>query len=239
MRLSQIAKKATAGVLACLLAVTMTGLLSACGSGDPLATTQEAQQEQQAQEGQQPQANADKDSASAKDNAKKSDAAQGKAAKANDGSKAAQSSKGKDAPKASSSSSKQSSSSKDKAQSSSGKTEKPATKPKNDTITVKVTIDSSRAHSHNSKWPSSMGSKTVTLKKGATVRDALGTMGVSVRGASYVTSINGLAEFSCGSTSGWKYSVDGTFPGKACNTYKLNGGEVVRWVYVLDVSDYE
>ncbi len=230
MRLSQIAKKATAGVLACLLAVTMTGLLSACGSGDPLATTQEAQQEQQAQEGQQPQANADKDSASAKDNAKKSDAAQGKAAKANDGSKAAQSSKGKDAPKASSSSSKQSSS---------GKTEKPATKPKNDTITVKVTIDSSRAHSHNSKWPSSMGSKTVTLKKGATVRDALGKMGVSVRGTSYVTSINGLAEFSCGSTSGWKYSVDGTFPGKACNTYKLNGGEVVRWVYVLDVSDYE
>lgn len=218
MRLSQIAKKVTAGVLACLLAVTMTGLLSACGSGDPLATTQEAQQDTQQQEAQQPETADEGQADSKKDTA--SEKKEDKEQKAQESSKAEKSG----------SSSKSSSNSKKSSSTS---------KPKNDTITVKVTIDSSRAHSHNSKWPSSMGSKTVTLKKGATVRDALGKMGVSVRGTSYVTSINGLAEFSCGSTSGWKYSVDGTLPGKACNTYKLNGGEVVRWVYVLDVSDYE
>lgn len=217
MRLSQIAKKATAGALACLLAVTMTGLLSACGSGDPLATTQEAQQDTQ-QEAQQPETADEGQADSKKDTAseKKEDKEQ-KAQESSKAEKSGSSSKSSSSPKKSSSTS----------------------KPKSDTITVKVSIDSSRAHSHNSKWPSSMGSKTVTLKKGDTVRDALGKMGVSVRGTSYVTSINGLAEFACGSTSGWKYSVDGTFPGKACNAYELKGGEVIRWVYVLDVSDYE
>lgn len=235
MRLSQFAKKLTAGALACLLAVTMTGLLSACGSGDPLATTQEAQQEAAGQDAAsqdtQPKAEKKAESGSKKDAAsEKQESEQPKAEK----SAKAESSKSS---KASSGSSKSSSDSKGKTQSTPKK--ESSSKPKNDTITVKVSIDCSRAHSYNSKWPSSMGSKTVTLKKGATVRDALGKMGVSVRGTSYVTSINGLAEFSCGQTSGWKYSVDGTFPGKACNVYKLNGGEVVRWVYVLDVSDYE
>ena len=113
----------------------------------------------------------------------------------------------------------------------------PAPQPKPATITVSVTIDSSRAQRYDSSWPSSMGSRTVTLSEGATVYDALCAMGVSVGGSSYyVSSINGLAEKACGGTSGWTYSVDGTYPNKACGRYVLSGGETVRWVYSTDAD---
>lgn len=100
------------------------------------------------------------------------------------------------------------------------------------TISVSVNIDSSRAHAYNASWPTSLGSGTVTLQKGATVYDALCAMGVSVGGSSYyVSSIEGLAEKACGKTSGWTYSVDGVFPNYACGRYVLNGGEDIQWVY--------
>lgn len=50
----------------------------------------------------------------------------------------------------------------------------------------------------------------------------------------YVSSIDGVAEFDNGSQSGWLYSVSGTFPSVDCNSYKLSGGETVKWVYTLD-----
>lgn len=106
------------------------------------------------------------------------------------------------------------------------------------TITVSISIDSSRAHAYDSAWPSSMGSRTVTLSQGASVYDALCAMGVSIGGSSsYVSSINGLAEFSCGQGSGWMYSVNGVFPSKACGKYKLSGGESVRWVYTCNLGN--
>lgn len=106
------------------------------------------------------------------------------------------------------------------------------------TITVSVSIDSSRAHAYDSAWPSSMGSRTVALSQGASAYDALRAMGVSIGGSSsYVSSINGLAEFSCGQGSGWMYSVNGVFPSKACGKYKLSGGESVRWVYTCNLGN--
>ena len=113
----------------------------------------------------------------------------------------------------------------------------PAPDPKPSTITVSVSIDSSRAQRYDSSWPSSMGSRTVTLSEGATVYDALCAMGVSVGGSSYyVSSINGLAEKACGGTSGWTYSVNGVYPNKSCGRYVLSGGENVRWVYSTDAD---
>ena len=55
--------------------------------------------------------------------------------------------------------------------------------------------------------------------------------------STYVSSINGLAEFDCGSGSGWMYSVDGVYPNKACGKYTLSGGERIVWVYTCDLGN--
>ena len=104
------------------------------------------------------------------------------------------------------------------------------------TVTVSVYIDSSRAVSNG--YPSSLGGGTVTLNQGASVYDALCATGVSVGGSSgYVSSIGGLAEFSCGPGSGWLYFVNGSSPGYGCGSYILSGGESITWVYTLDMGN--
>ncbi len=111
-------------------------------------------------------------------------------------------------------------------------TPEPTPEPTPATITVYVSIDSSRANHYDSSWPTSMGSRSVTLSEGSSVYDALCAMGVSVGGSSrYVSSINGLSEKACGSLSGWTYNVDGVYANKTCGKYILYGGETVCWVY--------
>lgn len=112
----------------------------------------------------------------------------------------------------------------------------PAPAPQPSTITVSVYIDSSRAASNG--YPSSLGGGSVTLNQGASVYDALCALGVSVGGSSsYVSSIGGLAEFACGSGSGWLYFVNGSSPGYGCCSYILNGGESITWVYTCDLGN--
>jgi hypothetical protein len=55
----------------------------------------------------------------------------------------------------------------------------------------------------------------------------------------YISSIDGVAQFDCGSQSGWIYSVGGAFPQNDCNSYKLNGGESIKWVYTTDLGKSE
>lgn len=52
--------------------------------------------------------------------------------------------------------------------------------------------------------------------------------------SNYVSAIDGVAEFGNGSQSGWIYSVNGTFAQIGCNSYKLSGGENVKWIYTID-----
>ena len=104
-----------------------------------------------------------------------------------------------------------------------------------DCITVSIAFDGSRAGSQDS---ASAAARSVTVKKGASVYDALVASGVSIAGDStYVSSIGGLAEFQCGSGSGWMYSVDGVFPNVSCGKYTLNGGEEIVWAYTLDLGE--
>lgn len=106
------------------------------------------------------------------------------------------------------------------------------------TITVSVSIDSSKA----SGYPASMANTTVTIPAGSSVYAALVATGVAVGGSQwYVSSINGLAEKGTFGgifypSSGWKYSVNGYDPRISAGSYTLSGGESVRWRYVLDVS---
>ena len=53
-------------------------------------------------------------------------------------------------------------------------------------------------------------------------------------GNRYVKSINGLAEFDYGPTSGWNYWVDGEAPSVAADAYELSGGQTVKWLYTTE-----
>lgn len=55
-------------------------------------------------------------------------------------------------------------------------------------------------------------------------------------GSAYIQGINYLYEFSCGSTSGWVYMVNGEFPNYGCSKYELSDGDVVKWVYTCNLG---
>jgi hypothetical protein len=58
---------------------------------------------------------------------------------------------------------------------------------------------------------------------------------VAARGA-YVTSINGLAEFNHGATSGWVFRVNGIFPQTSASSVALRNGDRVEWLYTLNLG---
>lgn len=97
-------------------------------------------------------------------------------------------------------------------------------------IQVSFSVDSSAAEEYGY---SVYFSSQLSLEKGATVYDALAASGVDYSGSSYIASIGGLAEKACGGLSGWKYYVNGSESGKACNKYVLQDGDVIKWSYVL------
>lgn len=109
--------------------------------------------------------------------------------------------------------------------------ESPAPPAESSTMAVAVSVDSSSVGS-----PVSLVT-TVTLRKGASVYDALVATGLSVNARSsqfgtYVVGIGGLAEKAHGTTSGWTYYVNGVFVNKAASEMSLSDGDAVSWVYV-------
>lgn len=76
----------------------------------------------------------------------------------------------------------------------------------------------------------------IVLEEGATVYDLLQHSGLDVEAKStltgtYVSEIQFLKEKQCGPASGWLYSVNGSFPGKSCDKYKLKDGDMVAFRY--------
>ena len=53
----------------------------------------------------------------------------------------------------------------------------------------------------------------------------------------YIEGIGNLYEFDGGPQSGWMYCVNGEFPNYGCSTVKLKDGDVVEWVYTLDLGN--
>ncbi|MEE1130380.1 MAG: S-layer homology domain-containing protein, partial [Caryophanon sp.] len=83
----------------------------------------------------------------------------------------------------------------------------------------------------------------VTLPKEATVLDALQAVAaangvsVSIRSTTYglyVEGINGLMEMKYGKTSGWMYSVNGSFPERSADKEKVADGDIIAWSYTYD-----
>ncbi|MFC3803401.1 DUF4430 domain-containing protein [Cohnella sp. GCM10012308] len=85
----------------------------------------------------------------------------------------------------------------------------------------------------------------VELKSGDSVLDVLKRatrsrkMQMEYQGsgaAAYVEGIDNLYEFDKGAKSGWLFRVNGEFPGKSAGAYKLKSGDVVEWLYTLDMG---
>lgn len=85
----------------------------------------------------------------------------------------------------------------------------------------------------------------VELKSGDSVLDALKRatrsrkMQMEYQGsgaAAYVEGIDNLYEFDKGAKSGWLFRVNGEFPGKSAGAYKLEAGDIVEWLYTLDMG---
>lgn len=100
------------------------------------------------------------------------------------------------------------------------------------TVTIRVSVDSSRAGNPVS------ASGTHTFPVGATAFDALAALGLSYNASQtqfgvYVSAIGGLAEKEHGATSGWLYLVNGAQPAMSASSYQLSDGDVVEWVYTV------
>ena len=86
---------------------------------------------------------------------------------------------------------------------------------------------------------------SITVKKGATVYDALrqaceknGLMldCESTQYGIYIAGIQQLHEKDCGNSSGWTYEVNGQSAHVGCSSYKLSGNEQIRWRYTCSLG---
>lgn len=54
--------------------------------------------------------------------------------------------------------------------------------------------------------------------------------------SAYIRGIHNLYEFDAGELSGWMYKVNGWFPNYGCSRYQLADGDVIEWVYTMDLG---
>lgn len=84
-----------------------------------------------------------------------------------------------------------------------------------------------------------LDAKKVDIQEGTTVFEVLKNTGLEIDStgsgnSKYVKGINDLYEFDKGSTSGWKYRVNGTFPNRSAGAVTVKPGDKIEWVYVLN-----
>ena len=111
------------------------------------------------------------------------------------------------------------------------------------TGSVTVSLTASVTTTENKKVSFS-GSKKFNFSdyEGETAFDLLSELceekGWNLEGdGSYVTAINGLAEFDGGAQSGWMYSVNGKYPDVSAGDYVCEKGDKITWRYVTSWTD--
>lgn len=55
-------------------------------------------------------------------------------------------------------------------------------------------------------------------------------------GSAYIAGINGLYEFDYGDLSGWMYRVNGDFPEVGCQSYYVQDGDTIEWLYTTEIG---
>ena len=111
-------------------------------------------------------------------------------------------------------------------------------------INVKIKVMSHNAgecnnlytYKSNSSEYKAIVNKTVTMKKGDSVLDALKRVLnknniAFVESNGYVSSINGIKEFDHGNNSGWMFTVNGAHSTKGSSETKLSNGQEIVWFY--------
>lgn len=118
--------------------------------------------------------------------------------------------------------------------------------PEKKTITVTILVDCKTAVEKGDSVAEAIssagtifGTRSITLKKDATVYDALKKTGLVIGSSTsgmgvYVYSIQSLAENACGPGSGWLYSVNGKFHQTSCSNYRLKDGDKIQWRYTCN-----
>ena len=59
---------------------------------------------------------------------------------------------------------------------------------------------------------------------------------VPIYNSSYVEAIGNIYEFDAGGLSGWMFRVNGIFPGVGSSQHMLSPGDVVEWLYTIDLG---
>lgn len=113
-------------------------------------------------------------------------------------------------------------------------------------VTITLSIDCRRAVEQGNRVAQAVAPDGVllaetrlTLDRDATAYDALKASGLVIgarTGAfgAYVYAIQSLAEKACGGESGWLYQVNGEVMSTGSSSYRLQDGDIVRWVYTCD-----
>lgn len=130
-----------------------------------------------------------------------------------------------------------------------GEPEKPEEKPLN--VSIRVVGDVLHEEEAHGKYQTWISTEEYTMPKGSTVYDLLelalmsNGMGFEESQYSYIGSIQApdvlggywLSEFDNGPGSGWKYLVNGTYPGVGLRSKPLKDGDAVVWRYVDDYTN--
>jgi len=135
-------------------------------------------------------------------------------------------------------------------------TEEPQT-PDDGTFTVTLTVraDTLLQHMHlldsnkHELVPESgvIFSQTVTVSEGESAFDVLqremrnagihmASRFTPIHNSAYVEAIHNLFEFDAGPLSGWMYRVNGVFPGFGASQYILSPGDVIEWLFTVDLG---
>ncbi|HHT25320.1 MAG TPA: DUF4430 domain-containing protein [Clostridiaceae bacterium] len=118
-----------------------------------------------------------------------------------------------------------------------------------DTIRVQISVDCINAYKAGNEIAQAissegwiLGATVYEMPKNSTAYDLLMATGLVIGSTStnlgvYVYSIQSLAEFALGGSSGWIYTVNGSMPSVGVDSYILQPGDIVRFSYTIELGD--
>ena len=114
------------------------------------------------------------------------------------------------------------------------------------TVTMTIRCDTIVGKSDEKYIPSDGVILPVTsfdIEEGDTAYDILAEgarvygISIDVSSIGYVSGIGYIYQLDFGQNSGWMYRVNGEFPSDSCTLYVLSDGDVIEWLYTLDIGN--
>ncbi|NLM19811.1 MAG: DUF4430 domain-containing protein [Clostridiaceae bacterium] len=118
-----------------------------------------------------------------------------------------------------------------------------------DTVRVQISVDCINAYNAGNEIAQAissdgwiLGATVYEMPKNSTVYDLLMATGLVIGSTTsslgvYVYSIQSLAEFALGGSSGWIYTVNGSMPSVGVDSYILQPGDFVHFSYTVELGD--